>query len=119
MLVTDIAISRHTYCPVRRVHTADVSLTFKNRVVRLFCTLTGMGEADESQCVTGLVGDALRQMGRMPEYRAGKDRIQMTPNLCDAMAVYPGWDESFGHALVDAPAQKPKDAMPGQRRAVA
>jgi hypothetical protein len=87
MLVTDITINQYRYCPVSARHMANVCMTLKNQIVTLFCQLDLPENESNTNRATAFVGDAIRQLGRMPEYRSGKktleiaDDVQTTPPM--------------------------------------
>ncbi len=104
MLVTDIAVSRQSYCPARGIHTANVSLTFSDRIVRLFCNVHAQDDLNETRSVLAFIKDALRQMGRMPEYRSGRDELMLCPNLNRKLAAIPEWRDTHEYkAMCDHP----------------
>lgn len=93
MLVSDIAISRQSYCTEREIHSANVCLTLSDTIVRLVCNIKGTPESDPNQTLIAIVRDALRQMSRMPEYRSGRDQLRLCPSLSHRLAYYPEWGE--------------------------
>lgn len=95
MLITDIAVTHHAFDTDRGEHTANVSLTCADSVVRLICRLPGLEQASTAQCMPMLVRDALRQIRRMPEYRTGEASVRFTRKLADVLATYPGWSDTF------------------------
>lgn len=104
MLVSDIAISRQSYCTEREIHTANVCLTLSDTIVRLVCNIKCTSESDPNQTLIAIVRDALRQMSRMPEYRSGRDQLRLCPNLSHRLAYYPEWGElNNGSAVHKAP----------------
>lgn len=104
MLVTDIAVSRLSNCPVSGVRSARVSLTFSDRIVRLFCDIEDSVNPSETRTLLAFVQDALRQMGRMPEYRSGRDQLMLSPSLNQRLASYPEWRDTYEYqAMRDRP----------------
>ncbi len=81
MLITNIEISRYSYCTNTSRHSASVCLTLADRIVTLFCSLDLPGEANPVARAQAFVGDALRQMRRMPEFRSGNQELQIDEGL--------------------------------------
>ncbi|SDC61702.1 hypothetical protein [Ruegeria marina] len=86
MLITNIEISRYTYCADTSRHSASVCLTLADRIVTLFCSLDLPGETSAVSRAQAFVGDALRQMRRMPEFRTGKQHLQIDKRLAPGSA---------------------------------
>lgn len=85
MLVTDIEITHYHYNKDRARHVANVCLTLKDRVVSLFCQ-TDLPEAENPAARTrALLGDAMRQLLRMPEFRAGQATLEFAEPLRDRL----------------------------------
>lgn len=81
MLVTGIEITHHRYCPNSAQHLASVCLTLKDRIVTLFCQLDLPEDESLKSCRRAFVGDATRQLCRMPEIRSGRDRLEFSADL--------------------------------------
>lgn len=79
MLVTDISISQYRYCPVSARHMANVCMTLKNQIVTLFCQLDLPEDEANTKRAAAFVGDAIRQLGRMPEHRSD-DKARKSAN---------------------------------------
>ncbi len=81
MIVTDIEISHYSYDTERSLHRANVCMTLKDRVVNLACQLRLPADKPQSARMAALVGDAIRQLNRMPEVRSGGARVEFADNL--------------------------------------
>lgn len=88
MKITDIEISPAGYCAQRALHEAHVCLTLADRVVTLLCAVA-LGENSGAEARrAAFLGEALRQMGRMPEFRAGRATLEIAEGL-RAQAAHP------------------------------
>lgn len=81
MFITDIEISQYHYCPKTMRHMANVSLTLKNQVVSLFCQLDLPAHVNNANRAAAFVGEATRQLRRMPEYRSGQQSLEVSAVL--------------------------------------
>ncbi|MFV0513552.1 MAG: hypothetical protein ACK5MY_07975 [Jhaorihella sp.] len=81
MLVTGIEITHYRYCPISARHLASVCLTLKDRIVTLFCQLDLPENESPRLRARAFVGEATRQLCRMPEIRSGRDRLEFSPDL--------------------------------------
>lgn len=81
MLVTDISINQYRYCPVSARHMASVCMTLKNQIVTTFCQLDLPEHETKSNRASAFVGDAIRQLGRMPEYRSGAKTLEIADDI--------------------------------------
>ena len=81
MQITDIEISPAEYCPERARHMARVCLTLADRIVTLFCAVDLGEQAGPETRRDAFLGDALRQMKRMPEFRAGRTTLEIAEGL--------------------------------------
>lgn len=79
MVVTSIEISDYQYCPSSARHMARVCMTLKDRIVTLFCQLD-LPEG-ENPGERAFVGEATRQLCRMPEIRSGRDRLEFAAGV--------------------------------------
>ncbi|TDK46297.1 hypothetical protein [Antarcticimicrobium luteum] len=84
MQITDIEISSDGYCPKQARHLAHVCLTLADRIVTLFCAVELAEETGAEARRAAFLGDALRQMRRMPEFRAGRTRLEFADGLAAA-----------------------------------
>jgi len=81
VLVTDIEISQYEYCASSARHTANVSMRTKDRMVTMFCQLI-LPEGQSARARTlALVGEAMRQLRRMPEFRSGQTTLEFAGKL--------------------------------------
>lgn len=60
-------------------HAARVVLELGDRIITLFCDIAAPRAGAEAQLRHALLQDALRQMGRMPEYRCRDAQPQLSP----------------------------------------
>ena len=81
MLVTDIEISNYQYCPKSARHLANVCVTLRNQIVTLFCQLDLPADETPSARASAFVGEALRQLRRMPELRSGHRTLEFAAGL--------------------------------------
>lgn len=81
MLVTGIEISNYQYCPDKARHVARVCLTLKGQIVTLFCALDLPEGESPGARARAFVGEAIRQMRRMPEFRSGRRTIEFADGL--------------------------------------
>ena len=58
---------------------ALVSLTLADRIVTFLCRLDASTTHEDRQAA--LLRDALRQLGRMPEFRSGRQRLKLGDTL--------------------------------------
>lgn len=86
MHVTDIQISNPTYRHSLGELSAIVSLCSETRDVRLLCAVPAENEDRKSEGRIALVREALRQIRRMPELRAGREVLSFEPGLYGAEA---------------------------------
>jgi hypothetical protein len=87
MLVSDISISQYRYCPVSARHMAKVCMTLKNQIVTLFCQLDLPEDESNTKRAAAFVGDAIRQLGKMPEHHTGR-KIRAVANINRATPMY-------------------------------
>lgn len=81
MIVTGIEIVHHEQREASRTQVANVYMTLKDRVVTLLCQLDlPEGESPASRA-RAFVGDATRQLRRMPEFRSGRDTLEFADGL--------------------------------------
>ncbi len=83
MLVTDIQIYQYHYCSKSSRHVADVCMTLKDRVITMQCRLDLPGDEPPRSRASALVGDAIRQLRRMPEFRTGDSTLTFADDLTD------------------------------------
>lgn len=81
MLVTNIQISQYAYDRLSAKHQANVKLTVPGKVVSLFCQLDMPHNETVSSRSVAFVGDAIRQLKRMPEIRSGQQKLSFADNL--------------------------------------
>ena len=81
MLVTDIEITHYHYCRKSARHMASVCLTLKNQIVTLFCQLDLPENESGATRATAFIGEATRQLRRMPEFRSGQKTLEFSHNL--------------------------------------
>lgn len=81
MLVTGIEITHYQYCPNSARHMASVCLTLKDRIVTLFCQLELPDNPTPGSRARAFIGEATRQLCRMPEIRSGRDRLEFSADL--------------------------------------
>lgn len=81
MLVTDISINQYRYCPVSARHIANVCMTLKNQIVTMYCQLDLPEDAQNTKRASAFVGEAIRQLGRMPEYRSGEKTLEISDGV--------------------------------------
>ncbi len=81
MLVTNVEISQYSYCERTERHNASVCMTLGDMFVTLFCTLDmPLDECPKSRA-KAFVGDAMRQLRRMPEYRSGRSSLELSEHV--------------------------------------
>ncbi len=78
MLVTDISINQYRYCPVSARHMANVCMTLKNQIVTMGCQLDLPDDDNSTKRAAAFVGDAIRQLARMPEFRSGDKTLEIS-----------------------------------------
>jgi len=78
MYITQINIAEATATTPGQPWEGLVALFGGDRCINLSCTAS---EPDPATRRTAFVVDALRQLRRMPEYRAGHRRIDVAPGL--------------------------------------
>lgn len=66
---------------------AVVMLKSDQGTTLFFCTIDLDAAACQQTAQHALLGDALRQMARMPEYRRGRANISLAPHLQHAAAL--------------------------------
>lgn len=81
MLVTDIEITNYQYCPKSARHLANVCVTLRNQIVTLFCQLDLPVDESPTARASAFVGEALRQLRRMPELRSGRNTLEFAEGL--------------------------------------
>ncbi|KPA20063.1 hypothetical protein shim_40230 [Shimia sp. SK013] len=81
MYVTDIQITNPTYRQTLGELSAVVSLCSSERDVRLLCNVPAAHERREGEGRLALIRDAMRQISRMPEIRAGREELSFAPGL--------------------------------------
>lgn len=81
MLVTNVEISQYTYCERTERHTASVCMTLGDMFVTLFCALDLPTDESPKARAKAFVGDAMRQLRRMPEYRSGRTQIELSEHV--------------------------------------
>lgn len=81
MLVTDIEISNYHYCQRSARHLASVCVTLRNQIVTLFCQLDLPADETPKARASAFVGEALRQLRRMPELRSGQRALEFADGL--------------------------------------
>ena len=81
MLVTDISINQYRYCPVSARHMANVCMTLRNQIVTMFCQLDLPDDENNTKRAAAFVGDAIRQLGKMPEYRSGDKTLEIAGDV--------------------------------------
>ncbi|WP_197918565.1 hypothetical protein [Thiosulfatihalobacter marinus] len=82
MYVTDIQITNPTYRQSLGELSAVVSLHADARDVRLLCNVPTQPEKQEGEGRLALIREALRQIGRMPEIRTGREKLSFAPGVC-------------------------------------
>ena len=81
MLVTNIQISQYAYDRLNAKHQANVKLTLPGKVVSLFCQLDMPLNENANNRTVAFVGDAIRQIKRMPEIRSGQQKLSFSDDL--------------------------------------
>lgn len=81
MLVTDIEISNYHYCRRSARHLANVCVTLRTQIVTLFCQLDLPADEAPATRASAFVGEALRQLRRMPELRSGQRALEFADGL--------------------------------------
>ena len=81
MLVTDIEITQYQYSREKARHMANGCLTLKDRIVTLFCVLDLPEDESPRSRAIAFVGEAMRQMGRMPEFRSGERKLELAEGI--------------------------------------
>lgn len=81
MHVTDIQITTPTYRQTLGELSAVVSLSSEMRDVRLLCNVPAAVERRAGEGRMALIREALRQISRMPEIRAGREKLSFAPGL--------------------------------------
>lgn len=87
MLVTDIEITHYHYCQSSARHVANVCMTLKDRIVSMLCKVDLPENEDDSDRTRAIVGEARRQLGRMPEFRSGDDTLEFAEGLLNGPTV--------------------------------
>jgi hypothetical protein len=81
MLVTNIEISHYSYDALAARHQANVAMTMQDKVVNMYCQLDlPMGEAQRTRNLA-FIGEATRQLRRIPEFRSGKQELRFSEAL--------------------------------------
>lgn len=88
MLVTDISINLYRYCPVSARHIANVCMTLKNQIVTMYCQLDLPEDEHLAKRAAAFVGDAVRQLGRMPKYRSGANTLKIADDVLPAAPMH-------------------------------
>ncbi|MCE8512448.1 hypothetical protein KBY24_10710 [Ruegeria pomeroyi] len=86
MQITNVEISQYHVCPSTARHSASVCMTLADRMVTLFCSLELPEEISPLARTQAFVGDAMRQLRRMPEFRSGKDQLYLDDQVLPAVA---------------------------------
>ncbi len=86
MHVTEIQITNPTYRQSLGQLSAVVSLSAESRDVRLFCEVPAAAERREGEGRSALIREALRQIRRMPELRAGLEKLSFAPGIYENVA---------------------------------
>lgn len=89
MLVTDIEISHYQYCPKTMRHVANVCLTLKNQIVTLYCQLDLPAHENTTSRTAAFVGEATRQLRRMPEFRSGMQSLDVPAEIAGRLRLNP------------------------------
>jgi hypothetical protein len=87
MIVTGIEITHYHYCSSSARHVANVCMTLKDRIVTLLCALDLPDTESASDRTRAFVGEASRQLGRMPEFRSGHDTLEFADGLLNGPMV--------------------------------
>lgn len=87
MIVTEIKITHYHYCSASARHVASVCMTLKGRIVTLLCALDLPDTETDSDRTRAFVGEASRQLGRMPEFRSGRDTLEFAEGLLNGPMV--------------------------------
>ena len=88
MLVTDISINQYRYCPVSARHMANVCMTLKNQIVTMYCQLDLPENEQNTKRAAAFVGEAIRQLGRMPEYRSGEKTLEIADTVLETPPMH-------------------------------
>lgn len=88
MLVTNIEISHYSYCEQSARHTANVCMTLGDMFVTLFCALDMPANECPKERAKAFVGDAMRQLRRMPEYRSGRRSVELSEHVQPPLALH-------------------------------
>ncbi|MCH2067197.1 hypothetical protein [Shimia sp.] len=81
MHVTEIQISNPTYRQTLGELSAVVSLSDESRDVRLHCAVQAEEDRPKGAGRLALIKEALRQLSRMPEIRAGREELSFAPGV--------------------------------------
>lgn len=81
MLVTHIQISQYAYDRRNARHQANVEMTLPGKVISMFCQLDLPENENPRNRTVAFVGDAVRQLKRMPELRSGQHRLDFANDL--------------------------------------
>lgn len=81
MLVTGIEITHYHYCRETSQHVANVCMKLKDRMVTLFCQLDLPEHQNAVDRAQAFVGEAKRQLRRMPEFRSGRDTLEFADGI--------------------------------------
>ncbi|MBL4768865.1 MAG: hypothetical protein JKY94_14335 [Rhodobacteraceae bacterium] len=88
MLVTDISINQYRYCPVSARHIANVCMTLKNQIITMYCQLDLPEDEHKAKSAAAFVGEAIRQLGRMPEYRSGAKTLVIADDVVTTLPMH-------------------------------
>ena len=88
MLVTNISITQYRYCPASAHHLANVCMTLKNQVVTMYCQLDLPENVQNTKRATAFVGEAIRQLSRMPEYRSGSKTLEIANDVLETPPMH-------------------------------
>ena len=86
MRITDIEISPAGYSPRQARQQAHVCLTLADRVVTLFCTVALGADSGAEARRAAFLGEALRQLARMPEFRAGYATLEIAEDIAGGLS---------------------------------
>ena len=75
MQVTNISIFDYHFCDQTARHVAMVEVSAPNHSVHLLCKVAQ--DQENADCAAALTNEAIRQLGRMPEYRTGRRTIEL------------------------------------------
>jgi hypothetical protein len=87
MQVTGIEISHYHHAPGTSRHEAAVYMTLRDRVVTLFCRIDLPGQESSAAPARALVDEAARQLGRMPEFRSGRETLELAADAISGLTL--------------------------------